>query len=51
MKHKVGERVEITSGGFKGKQGTVREQNGLKVVVLDSGVVLHGVNDKNTKRA
>lgn len=51
MKHKTGERVEITKGGFKGKQGVVREQNGLKVVVLDSGVVLHGVNDSNVKKA
>jgi transcription elongation factor len=52
MKHEVGTRVEITTGGFKGKRGIVREQNGLKVVVLDnSGVVLHGVNDKNVKKA
>lgn len=51
MKHKVGDRVEITTGGFKGKLGTVKDQNGLKVVVLDSGVVLHGVNDSNVKKA
>ncbi|QMP84237.1 hypothetical protein HUN41_00115 [Streptomyces phage Coruscant] len=51
MKHKVGDRVEITSGGFKGKRGKIQDRNGLKVVVLDSGVVLHGVNDKNVKKA
>jgi ribosomal protein L24 len=51
MKHADGTKVEITKGSFKGKKGTVRDQNGLKVVVLDSGVVLHGVNDSNVKKA
>lgn len=48
--YNVGDRVEITKGGFKGKQGVIKQQNGLKIVVLDSGVVLHGVNDSNIKK-
>jgi transcription antitermination factor NusG len=50
MKHKVGDKVEITSGSFKGQRGTVQEHNGVKVVVLPSGVVLHGINDKTVKK-
>jgi hypothetical protein len=52
MKHADGTRVEITRGSFKGKRGVVQTHQGLKVVVLDnSGVVLHGVNDGNVKKA
>lgn len=50
LSYEVGTRVKIVRGDHKGKVGTVQEEDGSKIVVLDSAVKLMGVNDSNTKR-